>query len=180
LQLAPICTACKQPGHKRGQCLLDKNTEEDNLTSKSYGSLSESSDEDDPCESHADFEGATSTQQPYSAIQSEEREADAQQATNSQQPNAACQPMEREAASRRKMKHKSVKKRKQVSAMAAEDTKITAFLTAVRQRDTGDDNLANLEAELKSQVGKPVRSPKTPPEEQNDNSKRSKQQQQGR
>ena len=155
-----VCTACRRPGHRRGQCPLD-----DKSTVNSDDDASRHAEADDSSSEHGDEDEPTGSQHG-----SGQKDASVSQSHGTTPAN--------KATPRRKIKAKTKKKKKQdLTANIADEAKITKFLSAVRHRDAANSTVSDSEVAAATQQGKaskPVRSPKTPPEDQNDAAKRSK------
>ena len=155
-----VCTACRRPGHKRGECPLDETTAEVAETATQASSQDNASQED----SVADH--------------SEDNEVNEPSATASHPDMAAIQQQAKPDGDIKTRRRRKVKKKTTPHSAAPSSggasSKITDFITTMRARAATDTTVSDSETPDGKRKARPVRSPKTPPEEQHDNSKRVK------
>lgn len=147
-----VCTACRQPGHKRGQCLLSE--------------ADKDADTSDEQEGNVDQTGNADLAQHKEGAEPQEGHPEDKEFM----PPAVALKQRR-----RKPIHK--KTTSSVPQNTSSAGKITHFIASFRDRATIDTTLSDSETMTRrnpSATSRPARSPKTPPEVQNDAAKRSK------
>ena len=178
-----VCTQCRRPGHKRGECPLQDKEDGDDESSSAATTEDEleQTEPTEPAEPAAD--GPTEQQDPDEKLETDNVN---QQQRADKQPDPG-EKLETDNVSQRQgatgnKKRADRKKKIAVSKKgtvnrepAAMGRKITDFITSVRETTVSDsETTPSTRSAANIPRYKPTRSPKTPPEEQQARVKRPK------